>query len=461
MSFLFVKDNDKMDPQPFDKLTQCMSSYIGQCNKNFPYICSDGLLKGGCATDPNTWQQSRMCNRFCDVRRPLNQSEFPKIYPLKDVSKQIKCPKKFQKVCESHYPYQCTSGIAVGGCTDNPQFWQNSESCTTFCDISDGQFNKPSVEKIDNFRKSRNFLIKNNHYQKIWIGLYGKSYIPQGGGFELEPKMSQKIIVPSDWIGKIWGRTGCKRGISQDPKYGPANELVCESGNCNGKYGCSISGSAPVSIAEFFLSNSSNILDKYRVDLSNGYNLPIIIKPITIDSIQKCKIAGCQKYQTNNCPPELTVKGEFGTYCTSVCDAVRNPEKVLNPKYITFFDEELVCCDCACGSNCECDDRRCKFGCDPSKSNFNSGVDEILHESSPLLDGAKLRINKYPADIISINKSTIGKGGTCQMHMWPKASNGSTYSEVFKNQCENTKSWKFDNSNVHKCVNADYEIIFG
>lgn len=153
MSFLFVKEIVRNDPKPYDKLERCQANYRNQCDESTPYICSDGLLKGDCSADPNIWQYSRMCNRFCDTRKcpdvsviPPKKMFFgirnPEIVPnipqtayVLDTSKQIKCPRSIPKLCNDGSPFQCLRGTPTGGCSANPQTWQNYYACKNFCDV--------------------------------------------------------------------------------------------------------------------------------------------------------------------------------------------------------------------------------------------------------------------------------------------------------------------------------------
>ncbi len=135
MNFLFVRDYNRSDPAPFDKLFKCYADYSPQCSSDMPYICSSGLLKGSCTSDPNVWQRSRMCNRFCDVRNKPSYQLYPSHMPVPDRSKKLAhCPKKLQKTCPTGMPYRCINGIENSGCTSSKQYFQNSASCNIYCD---------------------------------------------------------------------------------------------------------------------------------------------------------------------------------------------------------------------------------------------------------------------------------------------------------------------------------------
>jgi hypothetical protein len=269
--------------------------------------------------------------------------------------------------------------------------------------------------------------VTNRHTQTIWIGIYGQNYTPADGGFSLLSGHSQTITVPSNWTsGRIWARTGCDGNEE-------SGNLVCETGDCNGKFYCKVTGDPPASLAEFTLSETGS--DYYDISLVDGYNLPISIrpvqgtyKPVNNPSLGKfnCGAPQCTNFDTEKCPAELQIKGQVGNYCTSICTAVNNPTTVNSPTYISNFNKALVCCSCDCGAHCGCENPQCKYGCSP-------------------LDG-----------------DPTHHGGRCYIEDWPLASNGQSYAAVFKNQCPSAYSWQFDDiSSTYQCRYGDYEVIFG
>lgn len=171
MDLYFVKE-DKSSPLPYDKLRQCTADYRNQCPEKTPYICTRGLVQGSCTSDPNVWQKSRMCREFCDVRnapnvrivrppqlyfglrKPQVEPGFTGYMPAGDKSKKVPCPSPMtrplivpypptydqtfrattQKMCRGDMPYQCIAGPAFGGCSADPQFWENSPICYSYCD---------------------------------------------------------------------------------------------------------------------------------------------------------------------------------------------------------------------------------------------------------------------------------------------------------------------------------------
>ena len=349
--------------------------------------------------------------------------------------------------------YICLTGPAEKGCNNDPNYWKNNSACHTYCYKPPGTQPGQQPQNGDrggvSNRKTRNIKITNNHNQTIWIGIYGLNSTPANGGFELASNQSQTITVPSNWTsGRIWARTGCIGHIHD-------NSLVCETGDCNGKFHCQVTGTPPASLAEFTLSPNGS--DYYDISLVDGYNLPIQIIPTkgtyqnvegNLGSLLKpsssngknelkgamgglppkfnCGAPKCLQFDMNQCPPELLMQGRNSTACSSICTAVNNPHKVKNASHIQNFNKALVCCSCDCGPNCGCDSPQCKYGCSP------------------------------------LDKDPSHRGGRCDLNQWPKASNGATYSGVFKKQCPDAYSWQFDDvSSTYQCRNGDYEVIFG
>lgn len=332
-------------------------------------------------------------------------------------SKQMTCPANSQTVCGTAAPYQCLSGSAINGCAASSSTWDNSSACTSYCNIQ--QQTPP--------RTTRNITVKNNCPKTVWVGTYGNSYIPAAGGFELGSNSTKTIQVPSNWnSGRIWGRTGCVPGSN--------GMLTCETGDCNGQFGCLVTGQPPASLAEFNLSNDPTIPDYYDISLVDGFNLPISVAPVAGSyqyvnnpSLGKfnCGSPSCSTFDVTKCPPELTMKGQAGTYCASACTAVNNINRVANPAYLKNFNKALVCCSCDCGANCGCSNANCKYGCSPLDTDANH------------------------------------LGGRCYISQWPIASTGQTYNQVFKDQCPDAYSWQFDDeSSTYQCANADYQVSF-
>ena len=107
----------------------------------------------------------------------------------------------------------------------------------------------------------------------IWPGI-----ITQGGngpsttGFHLSAGANQSLTVASNWQGRVWGRTNCTFGNSNNGGSGSA----CETGDCGGSLQCLIAGAPPATLAEFTLHGSESSTF-YDISLVDGYNLPMAI----------------------------------------------------------------------------------------------------------------------------------------------------------------------------------------
>jgi len=134
MNLMFVRDDERTNPKPFDKLFACYADYSSQCDETMPYICTHGLAKGSCTSNPNVWSKSRMCNTFCDTRTKPSGLLYPSYLPVPDRSKFVgKCPSNMGLLCSPTAPYHCISGVENAGCTASKQYFQNSNSCNLFC----------------------------------------------------------------------------------------------------------------------------------------------------------------------------------------------------------------------------------------------------------------------------------------------------------------------------------------
>ncbi|XWV25983.1 hypothetical protein QJ857_gp1097 [Tupanvirus soda lake] len=412
------------------------------CGPSHPYMCLYGFDRDHCAATASALESNPRCNNYCNVlkageyKTPASPTSIQPIPPPRPIplihasqngpaaptsSKFVQCPTNFNTVCGQNNPFQCLAGDAVNGCSSSASFWENTPACTSYCNIYSGTNNNVPP------KTQRTIKVTNNCPKKIWVATYGQNYIPANGGFELGPHTSNNITVPSNWTaGRIWGRTGCVPG--------PNGALVCETGDCNGKLNCTVTGQPPASLAEFTLSNNPNTPDYYDLSLVDGYNLPISITPIqgSYQNVNNpnlgkfnCGSPGCKSFDMSVCPSELTIKGTDGTYCASICTAVNNPSKVEHPSYLENINKALVCCSCDCGPNCGCDNPNCKYGCSPYSTDPNA------------------------------------VGGKCNVNTWPKSSTNKQYNQIFKNQCPDAYSWQFDDqSSTYQCVNADYEVTF-
>ena len=68
-------------------------------------------------------------------------------------------------------------------------------------------------------------LIYNDCPGTIWPAIYTTSGTGPGtGGFELVSGANKSLEIPTDWDGRIWGRTNCTSSGDDD--------LVCTTGSC-------------------------------------------------------------------------------------------------------------------------------------------------------------------------------------------------------------------------------------
>ncbi|XP_047149715.1 PR5-like receptor kinase [Vigna umbellata] len=109
---------------------------------------------------------------------------------------------------------------------------------------------------------------------------------------------NSNVNVPVNWLGRIWGRTLCTTdSITEKFSYATGD---CSSGKiaCNGS-----GGSPPNTLVEFSLDGFNDI-DFHDVSLVDGFNLPLIVVPIS-GSGSSCKSTGCMVDLNAVCPAEL------------------------------------------------------------------------------------------------------------------------------------------------------------
>ncbi|RVW56348.1 pathogenesis-related thaumatin-like protein 3.5 [Vitis vinifera] len=159
---------------------------------------------------------------------------------------------------------------------------------------------------------ARVFTITNDCKETIWPAVFPGEYF-DGGGFALKTGQSRVFTAPLSWSGRIWGRSGCNFD-----KTGKGN---CQTGSCGDNIKCSASGKTPATLAEFTLA----ALDFYDVSLVDGFNLPLVVKPI--NGKGNCSIAGCDSNLRDTCPSELALKSSGKTVgCRSACDVFNTDE---------------------------------------------------------------------------------------------------------------------------------------
>ncbi|XP_027931591.1 thaumatin-like protein 2 [Vigna unguiculata] len=93
-------------------------------------------------------------------------------------------------------------------------------------------------------------------------------------GFVLPSGENSSVNVPVNWVGRIWGRTLCTTDSV-------TRKFSCATGDCSsGKIACNgRQGSPPNTLVEFSLD--INDTDYYDVSLVDGFNVPVIVVPIS------------------------------------------------------------------------------------------------------------------------------------------------------------------------------------
>eukprot|EP01018_Ginkgo_biloba_P035112 Gb_12186 [translate_table: standard] len=165
---------------------------------------------------------------------------------------------------------------------------------------------------------SKKFLLKNNCGFSVWPAIVGFNSDPPKTDGQTELKSGGSISVEvspqSTWT--IWGRTGCvfnSQGVGQ-----------CDSADC-GKRQCEKNSVTPATQATFELLGGTAKPDLYDVDLTNGYNLPLAVAPLSVDSSDgttyHCNPMGCAVETAAVCPKDLqTLKGGAVVGCHGHCD---------------------------------------------------------------------------------------------------------------------------------------------
>ncbi|KAK6939333.1 Thaumatin family [Dillenia turbinata] len=176
---------------------------------------------------------------------------------------------------------------------------------------------------------SATFTIANKCDYTVWPGLLSGAGTPplSTTGFSLQNGESKTISTPTNWSGRIWGRTYCTQDSS--------GKFSCLTGDCgSGKVECSGSGAAPpATLAEFTLDGSGG-LDYYDVSLVDGYNLAMMVVAQG-GSAGNCSSTGCVVDLNESCPTELRVTGTDGqsVACKSACEAFASPQYCCSGEY--------------------------------------------------------------------------------------------------------------------------------
>ncbi|KAA8531979.1 hypothetical protein F0562_006879 [Nyssa sinensis] len=179
---------------------------------------------------------------------------------------------------------------------------------------------------------SATFTIVNQCSYTVWPGILSSAGTPQLSttGFALQTGESNAISVPTDWSGRLWGRTLCN--------YDSTGKFTCVTGDCgSGVLECAGSGALPpATLAEFTL-NGAGGLDFYDVSLVDGYNLPMLVVAQG-GTGGNCTATGCVVDLNSACPSDLrvnSVDGSENVACKSACEAFGDPQYCCSGAYAT------------------------------------------------------------------------------------------------------------------------------
>ncbi|CAN6482696.1 unnamed protein product [Victoria cruziana] len=161
--------------------------------------------------------------------------------------------------------------------------------------------------------KAATFTIANDCPYTIWPGILAGAGSPDISptGFRLEAGASYTVTASPAWSGRIWGRTGCD--------FDGDGNGVCQTGDCAVGLECKGRGAQPpATLFEITLGNDEEE-DFYDVSLVDGYNLPMIVMPRSLDG--GCNVTGCTTNLNSGCPKELQVVDGDVIACKSACGA--------------------------------------------------------------------------------------------------------------------------------------------
>jgi hypothetical protein len=207
-----------------------------------------------------------------------------------------------------------------------------------------------------------NFTVVNKCSYTVFPGIFPASF--SNGGWSMAPGTSVNFVLPSGWIGRIWGRTGCDG----------SNPAICTTGQCGGTgLQCAgTTGLAGTSLAEFNINASGT--DWYDVSYVDGFDNPIgvSVSNPSCNSPNTCSTAPSTNCSSdlkspNQCSSPCTVfntdqlccRGDFGTSTTCVVsqwpasDAayVNNIHASCPAEYAYAFDDANGLHTCPTGAN--------------------------------------------------------------------------------------------------------------
>ena len=165
---------------------------------------------------------------------------------------------------------------------------------------------------------ARTFTIVNADNQTIWVASNRNNSHPLAAtGWKLAPGQSTTVVVPSQWGGRIWGRTGCS--------FDASGHGHCQTGDCGGVFQCVGSGATPATLGEFSLAAWGG-LDFYDVSMVDGSNLPMYVNisnTSTKDRVSPtgCSSGGCTRPVACPSGPMQVTSGGQVIACRNACAA--------------------------------------------------------------------------------------------------------------------------------------------
>lgn len=176
------------------------------------------------------------------------------------------------------------------------------------------------------------FTITNNCDYTVWPGILSNAGTAPLGttGFVLQQGESNSLDAPTNWSGRLWGRTLCTTDST--------GKFSCGTGDCgSGTVECSGGAAPPATLAEFTLDGSGGN-DFYDVSLVDGYNLPMVVVPQGGGG-SNCSATGCLVDLNAACPSDLKVVmstsdgGSDSVACKSACEAFGSPQYCCSGAY--------------------------------------------------------------------------------------------------------------------------------
>ena len=163
---------------------------------------------------------------------------------------------------------------------------------------------------------SATLTIINNCNCNIWPAILSNSGSQplSPTGFALGAGNSQAITVPSNWSGRLWGRTQCSGDTT--------GKFTCLTGDCGSSaVECGGGQLSPAATrAEFTLTDGGP--GSYLVSVVDGYNLPMMVVPQGGTGPENCGTVGCvMDSNSNYFPKELQITSGTGNNVVAIKSA--------------------------------------------------------------------------------------------------------------------------------------------